>query len=207
MPRPRWSRLDPAQQARILDAAAEEFAAAGFHEASLNRILAEAGLSKGAAYYYFDDKEDLFLTLVEARVGALVREAAAGALPEADFWGWVERLSWGVFGGLAQDPKSWALARELYAMLPGGRSPRVAEAWAQVSAWTERLLERGQALGEVREDLPLSLLSALTLGLGEALDRWALDAVPDPEAAEAEMGPVMAASMDLFRRLLAPGKG
>jgi len=209
MPRPRWSRLDPAQQTRILEAAADDFASAGFHEASLNRILATAGLSKGAAYYYFDDKQDLFLTLVETRVGAVLRAVTADSpLPDADFWSWCEQLTWGIFGGLMQDPQSSALARELYAMLPGGRSPRAAETWAAVSQWTERLLARGQALGEVREDLPLSLLASLALGLGVALDRWALDAMEGAHdegwPGEADMDRLMGPSIDLFQRLLRP---
>jgi AcrR family transcriptional regulator len=33
--------------------------------ASLNRILEQAGISKGSAYYYFDDKADVFLTVVQ----------------------------------------------------------------------------------------------------------------------------------------------
>jgi AcrR family transcriptional regulator len=45
-----------------LEAAAKEFVAHGFEAASLNRILDDAGISKGAAYYYFDDKTDLYAT-------------------------------------------------------------------------------------------------------------------------------------------------
>ena len=41
-------------------AALDEFAAHGFHDASLNRIIEAAGISKGSMYYYFDGKEDLF---------------------------------------------------------------------------------------------------------------------------------------------------
>ena len=33
----------------------------GFENASLNRIIKKAGISKGAMYYYFDDKMDLYI--------------------------------------------------------------------------------------------------------------------------------------------------
>ena len=46
MTRPRFHRLAIAQQERILDAALREFAAHGFGDASLNRIIAAAGISK-----------------------------------------------------------------------------------------------------------------------------------------------------------------
>ena len=42
------------------EVAAREFGEHGFEGASLNHILAEAGVSKGAAYYYFEGKADLF---------------------------------------------------------------------------------------------------------------------------------------------------
>ena len=60
MVRPRFAKLPPAQQQAILRAALDEFAAHGFHDASLNRIIDAAGISKGSMYYYFDGKEDLF---------------------------------------------------------------------------------------------------------------------------------------------------
>ena len=65
MPRPRFNRLPPVKRERIMEAAAKEFAAHGFDGASLNRILEQAEISKGAAYYYFDDKADVFLTVVQ----------------------------------------------------------------------------------------------------------------------------------------------
>ena len=65
MPRPRFKKLPAEKRERILEAAAKEFTAHGYDGASLNRILDEAGISKGAAYYYFDDKADLYATAVQ----------------------------------------------------------------------------------------------------------------------------------------------
>ncbi|MEZ4461946.1 MAG: TetR/AcrR family transcriptional regulator [bacterium] len=48
-----------------MEIAAEEFSLKGFDGASFNRIIERAGLSKGAAYYYFDDKADLFDTVIQ----------------------------------------------------------------------------------------------------------------------------------------------
>src|SRR5512133_1751405 len=48
------------QQEAILRAALDEFAAHGFHDASLNRVIDAAGISKGSMCYYFDGKEDLY---------------------------------------------------------------------------------------------------------------------------------------------------
>jgi AcrR family transcriptional regulator len=59
---------------RLLDAALEEFRERGYAAASLQSIAARAGLTKGAVYWSFKGKEDLFLTLVDERLDAPARE-------------------------------------------------------------------------------------------------------------------------------------
>lgn len=54
---------------QILDAAARIFARDGFHAARMDDIAAELGLTKAAIYYYCDSKADLFVQVIEARVG------------------------------------------------------------------------------------------------------------------------------------------
>lgn len=44
---------------RILDAALEVFGEKGFRGASVDEIATSAGVTKGAVYYYFEDKDDL----------------------------------------------------------------------------------------------------------------------------------------------------
>ena len=73
MPRPRFDKLDPERQEALLDAAMRELAARGPEGASLNKVLADVGLSKGVAYYYFDDREDLFVTVISRVVDLAVR--------------------------------------------------------------------------------------------------------------------------------------
>lgn len=52
-------------QARLLEAAATVFARRGFEGASVDDIVEEAGLSKGAMYANFASKEALFLALLD----------------------------------------------------------------------------------------------------------------------------------------------
>jgi AcrR family transcriptional regulator len=79
--RPRFAKLPPAQQQTILRAALEEFAAHGFHDASLNRVIEVAGISKGSMYYYFDGKEDLFAHIVRVEFEHLLADVGPVALP------------------------------------------------------------------------------------------------------------------------------
>lgn len=54
----------------ILQAALEEFSYRSYDEASLNAILKSAGSSKGSFYYHFNDKKDLYLSLLRSGVEA-----------------------------------------------------------------------------------------------------------------------------------------
>jgi AcrR family transcriptional regulator len=67
MPRRRLTGEDKrrANQARILRAARKVFAQRGYHGATIGDIAAEAGLSNGAVYYNFTNKEDLFFALLD----------------------------------------------------------------------------------------------------------------------------------------------
>ena len=80
----------------ILDAARTEFAENGFETASYNQIIENAGLSKGAMYYYFDDKLDLYVTVLEDASQRMMKALSVEQLwppPEGDFWGAMHTIS------------------------------------------------------------------------------------------------------------------
>ena len=56
--------------AKLLKAAGAVFARRGYHAATLDEIAQRAGVSKGALYYNFASKEDLFLALLTDRLGS-----------------------------------------------------------------------------------------------------------------------------------------
>lgn len=61
MPKQTFYKLPQEKQERILAAAKREFTQARYSDASINRIIREAGIPRGSFYQYFDDKEDIFL--------------------------------------------------------------------------------------------------------------------------------------------------
>lgn len=76
--RTRAARADRGDsRAELLRAAAEVFAERGFRDASVDQIAARAGYSKGALYWHFDSKDDVFFALVEERIDGATREMAA----------------------------------------------------------------------------------------------------------------------------------
>src|SRR6478752_7800483 len=94
MPLDRFYHLPEDRRAQLLRVAAAEFAEKGFDGASLNAILASAGLSKGSYYYYFTDKEDLYAEALGNAVDALVKDLPAlpsGPITRETFWPAVDR--------------------------------------------------------------------------------------------------------------------
>src|SRR5262245_11587417 len=65
----------------IVDAARASFARSGFQGATLQDIFAEAGLSAGCVYNYFQSKRELVLAIAEARHA---QERAALDIDEQD---------------------------------------------------------------------------------------------------------------------------
>lgn len=56
---------------RLLESAKREFLEKGYMKASLRSICAKAGVTTGALYFFFKDKEELFGALVDAPVDQL----------------------------------------------------------------------------------------------------------------------------------------
>jgi AcrR family transcriptional regulator len=53
------------RKSQIVEAAMIVFARSGFHEARMDDIAEEAGLSKGALYWYFDSKDGIITAIFE----------------------------------------------------------------------------------------------------------------------------------------------
>lgn len=53
------------RRAQILDAARDEFARVGYHHATIDHIVAAAGVARGTFYLYFDDKRAVFSELID----------------------------------------------------------------------------------------------------------------------------------------------
>src|SRR5689334_25156866 len=72
------AQLQSDRRAEILDAAERCVARSGFHQASMQDICAEAGMSPGNLYRYFPSKESIIAAIAErdrAEVGAQLADA------------------------------------------------------------------------------------------------------------------------------------
>lgn len=65
MPKQTFLNLPEEKRSTIVNAAIDEFAEYGFEASSINRIVANSGISKGSFYQYFEDKMDVFKYLID----------------------------------------------------------------------------------------------------------------------------------------------
>jgi len=63
-----FKKLPAVERKNILDACIEEFGEKGYERASTNVIVKNAGIPKGTLFYYFGNKKQLFLYLVDYAV-------------------------------------------------------------------------------------------------------------------------------------------
>ena len=146
----------------ILDAAAALFAARGVDGTTIDDIVAQAEVARGSFYYNFDSKEQVVLAISRRDFGLAAEE--------------IERK-------LARGDSPTLLLRELLltACRWYGRNRHLAKTLLMTSLeqstpppdesqspsfrkLAERILEQGQALGEIRADIEANVLAEIATG-------------------------------------------
>lgn len=137
-----------ARRGAILAAARRAFARHGYEGATVKVLEAETGLSRGAIFHHFRDKEALFLALAEddaARTAEVVADA-----------GLVQ-----VMRDLRDKDAGW-LGVQLEVRRRLRTDPEFAASWAErqeaITRATAERLERQREAGLVRTDVPVDLL-------------------------------------------------
>ena len=172
---------------RLLQAASREIYRSGFQSASLDTILAVAGVTKGALYYHFDNKEALGYAVVEEVIapdvrGKWVRPLQSGKDPIDALIGAAQRIPVrpeDVRGGCQLNN----LAQEM-SHLDAGFRKRLAiifDAWREAVAST---LREGQTHGIVRRDAEPADAAGLLIAMVEGYASLAKNA-QDPKIMKA----------------------
>jgi AcrR family transcriptional regulator len=208
MPRRRFHELPAERRDQLLESAAKEFAQHGYDGASLNHILVAAGVSKGAAYYYFDDKADLFATVARHAVEHVIAHVSIdfATLDASTFWPKIRELYATLEEHTREQPWLLGITKAMWSLSLEARGNRIlAPLWDWARGWLRQLVERGQAVGVIRRDLPTELVIELFLAIDAVFDRHTLARAGElgPEATAA----LLAGVLDMARRGLAPPEG
>ncbi len=169
----------------LLDTAEAVFLQHGVSRSSLQDIASAAGLTRGAIYWHFKDKVDLFIAMMDRVV--LPCEAEFDAAEQRihdDPLGMLRDLLQKPMQKLRQDDRlrrvfTIAIHHTEYTAELQPARERHLQALAQFAARIERLLRAAQALGQVRTDLDAA---SAALGLSALLDGLLMHATLKPTA-------------------------
>jgi AcrR family transcriptional regulator len=159
-PRPAAIRDPKGTQARILDAATEEFARFGLGGARVDRIAARAGANKRMLYYYFGDKDRLFLAVLEHAYARIRRAEQALHLLDTPPVAAVARLVEFTWRYYLEHPEFLTLlnSENLHRARHLKRSKQIRATNSPLIATLREVLRRGEAEGLFRRGVdPLQL--------------------------------------------------
>jgi AcrR family transcriptional regulator len=178
VPRVSTDHLEARRQ-QILDGARACFAAYGYEGATVRRLEQGIGLSRGAIFHHFGDKDTLFLALAEQDARRMADVVAEQGLVQ-------------VMRELLTDPvgeRSW-LGTRLEVSRRLRTDPLFRERWSAHSAAltraTRERLERQAQAGSLRDDVPVAVLAQyLELVLEGLISHLAMGLPAD------DLGPVL----------------
>jgi AcrR family transcriptional regulator len=143
-----------ARRREILAGARACFARHGYEGATVRRLEQETGLSRGAIFHHFRDKESLFLAVAEDDTAAMVATVARNGLVQA-MWDLLARAA-------APETAGW-LGTQLEVSRRLRTDPQFATRWtarsAAIAEATRERLARQREAGVLRSDVPIGVLA------------------------------------------------
>ncbi|WP_236793138.1 TetR/AcrR family transcriptional regulator [Amycolatopsis sp. GM8] len=188
MPRVSQDHLD-ARRRQILDGSRVCFARYGYEGATVRRLEEATGLSRGAIFHHFRDKESLFLALAEEDASRMADVVAAQGLVQV-----MREL----LAGGGEQPADW-LGTRLEVSRRLRTDPEFRARWAERSqqltfATRQRLLRQREA-GILRDDVDVDVLTSyLELVLEGLVSHLAMGLPAD------DLGPVLDLVEESVRR-------
>jgi AcrR family transcriptional regulator len=160
VPRVSQDQLD-ARRREILTGARTCFARHGYEGATVRRLEEEIGLSRGAIFHHFRDKDSLFLAVAEDDAATMVATVAQHGLVQV-----MRDLLADAPTGAADtgepDVTGW-LGSQLEVSRRLRTDPEFAKRWAArseaVAAATRERLQRQLEAGVLRDDVPIGILA------------------------------------------------
>ncbi|HZE20509.1 MAG TPA: TetR/AcrR family transcriptional regulator, partial [Desulfobaccales bacterium] len=174
-----FRHLPPDKQERVLEAALAEFAEQGYHQASLNRLVAQAGIAKGSLYQYFPNKEGIFYYIFQYAL-KMVRHTLTAVKEETLEENFFVRLEKSLLAGVAflrQHPRIFNLYLKIqFDKNVPFREEFLAAVRRHAAEYFGSLVRRAQSRGELRPGVPRAAVLFL---LDAVFDRF-LQAVAVP---------------------------
>jgi AcrR family transcriptional regulator len=162
---------------RILNAAQRLFEQKGYYETSMDDIVKESGLSKGAIYGYFESKEDLFESLQAGEYNRTLEQANALLSGEGSARSKLEKIADIYF--LSQDESSRKQCRMTleFSATSLRMKPvhiKIEDQYTRVHDLLAAIIKEGIRKGEFRKGIDVDSIASLLVATVDGLTlRWA----------------------------------
>lgn len=149
-----FDNISAEKRERIIRAATMEFAMRGFENANINNIAKKADVSVGSLYKYFDNKQDMFLTIIHYSIASMEELLNNLAQSDEDILLKVDKI----IRTIQKSSKENDLLVKLYNVMTSENNPRFASQFAyEMESMTARIyrvaIEQGKKAGDVRDDI------------------------------------------------------
>lgn len=168
----------------LLAAARRLFGTLGFAATSLDQVVAEAGVTKGALYHHFRNKEHLFLEVYDEVEGELSAHSIAAAVGASDAVDALQR-GFAAFLDLALDPVVQRIALLDAASVLGTAAKLEVDARRSLAA-VRAAVEVGVAQGLLEPLDPDAMAQLLIAACSQAA--LLIASAEDPAIARSELG-------------------
>jgi AcrR family transcriptional regulator len=182
---------------RLLSAGLDLFSRRGYAAASVNEIVRQAGCCKGAFYFHFASKKELFFKILENRIARKTERLLDLCRWEGDTAEWLGRLFETIVGFSQSEPVWRALSAEF--MVLGMRDPSVRQRVAEMHRdFRDQVASVLAAGADCRGGRLIADPDIVAVAVGAMLDGVVIhsaiepDALPMPETAH-RLKPMLAA--------------
>ena len=157
---------------RILDAAEALYMRKSFSETSLNDIVAESGLSKGALYNHFDSKEKLIVAVYDRFIERTLEQLKTMLGTEFTASRKLELIGEAAFVATADRPRAFQ-AMNIEFMVAASRmealAPRMKARYNETVGILKNTIQEGIDSGEFRSDLDGGEIAAILFAAADGM--------------------------------------
>jgi AcrR family transcriptional regulator len=162
---------------RVLKAVETLFSEKGYYDTSMDEIVAESGLSKGAIYGYFKSKEDLFVALQDKHLETSLDELRSTFAPSDSARTKLERIVDVAFTSMiGASKKACRISLEFDVAAPRMKSVerRREGRFKAVRDFLAEIIAEGVERGEFRQDVDADSAALILLAMADGLSLdWA----------------------------------
>jgi AcrR family transcriptional regulator len=152
------------KRAQILDAALGVFGRKGVFATRIADIASEAGIAYGLVYHYFKNKEEVLNTIFEEQWAGVTEGLELAEKEGVDSAERLRRVAELFLSAYERRPQVVELLLLEFTRMSKFLEPSQIEAISRAFEVVTRIIQRGQADGELRSDLPPGLLMLVFLG-------------------------------------------